>query len=40
MNYGTSWGMNGYVWIGVDPNGAPGICNFNKFAQYVNSIPA
>lgn len=33
-SWGTSWGQNGYVMIGMSSSGWPGICGINKDVYY------
>lgn len=40
-SWGTSWGDNGYIKIGMSPTGtAPGVCGINKAVYYpVTNVP-
>jgi hypothetical protein len=33
-SFGPSWGVQGYVFIAIDPVGWPGICGVNKEVAY------
>ena len=37
MSYGTQWGQQGYVWIGITPT-FPGICDINSYSFYPNTV--